>query len=179
MKNAKIKHYAKALVETGKENSCFAELIADIEHVSEKFNETLEYKSYFGDKHLSMSQKKAALKKVFGDFISLKTYNFILLLIKEKKLDYLDTILESAKKVNMEDDGVLQVHVESAIAISPAQGKKLESMLSERYGQPVVMKNIVNSEVLGGIKLKVEDTEIDSTISGKISRLRKMIQELR
>jgi len=178
MKNLKIKHYAKALVEIGEENSCWSELLSDLKQVSGKFNEELELKQFLLDKHIGITKKKDALEKIFKDFIGKRTYNFILLLIRTSNLAYLDSILLLAEKMQLERGGVREVIVESVSALSPKQEKELTQTLVEKFGKDVVIKNLIKSDLLGGIKVTIGDVIIDSSILGKIERLRTKIQNL-
>ncbi len=178
MKALKIKHYAKALVEIARENNCWDQLMADLYDVSSKLNAELDFKRFLTDKHIPLSKKKESLEKVFRDFIGKRTYNFLILLIKDQKLIYLDSILEVAKKMNFEDAGVKQVLVESAIGLTAKQAKTLEIVLQEKLDKDLVLKNLVKPELLGGLKLTIGDLEIDSSIAGKIARLKSKIQNL-
>lgn len=178
MKTLKLKHYAKALVEIAIENNCWDQLLADLKDVSGKLNEELEFKRYLLDKNVGITRKREALEKIFKDFISKRTYNFLLLLIRDEQLLYLDSVLALAEKMNMETGGLREVTVESVVALTPKQEKALEKVVSEKFDRPVVIKNIINPALLGGIKVTVGDTELDSSMQGKIARLRSKIQTL-
>jgi F-type H+-transporting ATPase subunit delta len=178
MKALKIKHYAKALVEIAGESNSWEQLLADLSDVAEKLNAELEFKQFLVDKHITLAKKKEFLEKVFKDFIGKQTYNFLFLLIRDDKLVYLDSILEIAKDLNYSDAGVKQVLVESVVALSPKQARALEKILQEKLEKDLVLKNVINPDLLGGLKLTIGDTEIDSSIRGKIDRLKQKIQSL-
>ena len=70
----------------------------------------------------------------------------------------------------MRTNGVdIVADVTSSIALSDGQIKQLETKLSERMGQRVIVKAKVDSSLLGGITVKIGDTVIDG--SGKRSLL--------
>jgi len=62
--------------------------------------------------------------------------------------------------------------------LSPKQEKELTQTLVEKFGKDVVIKNLIKSDLLGGIKVTIGDVIIDSSILGKIERLRTKIQNL-
>mgnify|MGYP002641330102 CR=1 FL=1 len=172
MKIAGIKHYSKALVEIAHENNCWDEILADLESVDDKINENLDFKKYLDDRQISFEKKKEALKTVFQDFISNRTYNFIYLLLKNNKLMSLSSIVEFAKKHDLKERDLMEVIVESVVALSPKQEKKIVEILSEKMGAKLILKNIINKDLIAGIRIFFGDTEIDSSLQGKILRLK-------
>lgn len=153
-------------------------MLADLQDASKKFNETLELKRFLNDNQVPMAKKKEALETVFRDFIGKKTYNFLFLLIKAKKLNYLDTIIVKAQKLNLEIAGVNELLVESAIPLSAAQEKELKTAIEKKYEKTLLIKNIVNPQLIGGLRLYLGDITIDSSILGKIERLKQKIEAI-
>jgi len=172
-----IKHYAKALVELGLENSCYEALFTDLTDVDQKINENLEFKKYLTDKHVSFSKKQEALKNTFQDFISDKTYNFLFILLKDGKLLELSSVLKEAAKTHLKSQDLFEVVVESVIPLSAEQEKRIQKKLSESISQKLIIKNIINPEIIGGLKIFLGDTEIDGSLRGKILRLKKKIED--
>ncbi|MBU1131967.1 ATP synthase F1 subunit delta [Patescibacteria group bacterium] len=177
MREKKLTHYARALVEICRENNCWDELLADLKTVSEKLNESLELKRYLVDRHVTMTKKKESMKDIFRDFIGKRTYNFVFLLIKDQQLLHLDSIIAHAKKINFEHDGIHEALVESAIALTPTQEKALVKVIKEKIDKQIVLRNIINPGLIGGLKVTVGDTELDCSIRGKLERLKRQIQE--
>lgn len=176
MKIAGIKHYAKALVEMGDEFGCWDELVADLESVDEKINENLDFKKYLTDRQISFEKKKESVKVVFQDFISQKTYNFIYLLLKNNKLLALTSIIETAKKQNLKEKDLFEVIVESVVPVTAKQEKKILEILSKKMESKLVLKNVINADLIAGFKIFIGDTEIDSSIQGKVMRLKQKIE---
>ena len=67
--------------------------------------------------------------------------------------------------------------VESVIPLTVAQEKKIQEKLSQTIKQKLITKNIINPEIIGGLKIFLGDTEIDGSIRGKILRLKKKIED--
>jgi F-type H+-transporting ATPase subunit delta len=176
MKIAGIKHYSKALVEIAHENNCWDEILADLESVDDKINENLDFKKYLDDRQVSFEKKQEALKTVFQDFISSRTYNFVYLLLKSGKLLSLSSILELARKHDLKEKDLMEIIVESVIPLTPKQEKKIVKILSEKVGAKLILKNLINKELIAGVRIFFGDTEIDSSLQGKIVRLKQQIE---
>ncbi|HCC23798.1 TPA: ATP synthase F1 subunit delta [Candidatus Falkowbacteria bacterium] len=178
MKGFNVKHYAAALARIGREQGIFDELMSDAQHVAEKIDENLDFKKYLVDPHVSLGNKKKALQMVFQDFVSERTINFILLLIKSKHLGYLDQIIKTAKDSFLTDDQVSEVIVESVVPLTVTQTKQLASLVAEKLGIKVLLRNLINEKILGGLRISIGDTVIDSSIAGKLQRLQTTINTL-
>ncbi|KKQ80336.1 MAG: ATP synthase subunit delta [Parcubacteria group bacterium GW2011_GWC2_38_7] len=172
-----IKHYAKALVELGIENQCYDALVADLVDVDAKINENLEFKKYLTDKHVTFAKKQEALKNTFKDFVGDKSYNFLFLLIKEGRLLELSSILEIAAKTHLKAQDLFEIIVESVVPLTAKQEKEIAEKLAQSIKQKLIIKNIINPEIIGGLKIFLGDTEIDGSIRGKILRLKKKIED--
>jgi F-type H+-transporting ATPase subunit delta len=177
MKIARTKHFARSLVEIGNESNCFSELIADLESVEEKLDSNLEFKMYLNDKQVTFKQKKQALEHIFKDFVSKRTYNFIYILIKANKLNYLAVILVQANKLNLETSNVIEVLVESVIPLAPKQEKEIQKIIEDKIKQEIVVRSRVNEEILAGLRIRIGDTLIEGSLYGKIVRLKDKIEK--
>jgi F-type H+-transporting ATPase subunit delta len=178
MKSAGIKHYAKAIGVVGRQQGFFDQLIADLKDVSAKVNENLDFKKYLNDNHIKIEDKQKALEAIFQDFISDRTKNIVLLLIKNKKLNYLDQIIELAQKGHLSDDDINEAIIESMIPLTEDQEKELQRILETKIGKRVLLKNLINPNMIGGLIVKIGDRVIDGSLVGKIDNLKKKINSI-
>jgi len=178
MKSAKIRQLARALVESGNDHGCFSQLIEDLKSVSEKVTASPDANRYLSDKQVDFEKKQTALKHIFQDFISAKTYNFLWLLIKSQKFSSLNEIVGLAEKLNKEVSGVVEVIIESARPIKPEQEKQITKIINEKLKQDVLIKQVLNEKLLAGICLRVGDTVIDASLYGKMMRLKQRIEAI-
>lgn len=176
MKFANSKHYAKALVDLARESNSWDQLISDLELVNEKINESLEFKKYLSDRQIGLDKKKEALDVVFKKKLNKQAYNFVYLILSDNKLVKFASILEIAKKLNLEATDSVEVVVESAVPLSKKQEKKLLEVLSVKIKIKLVFKNVINKELIAGLRVFLGDTEIDSSLQGKILRLKNKIE---
>ncbi len=178
MKIVNLKHYALALTKIGREQGIFDQLLADLHNVSEKINDNPDLKKYLLDSHVSLDLKKKALGLVFQDFVSARTINFILLLVKEKKLEYLTQIITLAQKNYLHQEDIKEIFVETVIPLSAEQEKKLIDLMTAKLEVKILMKNLINKDIIGGMVVTVGDQVFDGSIRGKIRNLKKKINSI-
>lgn len=173
-----IKHYSKALLDLGRQYDILDEILADIEDVAEKLNANLDLKKYLLDPQIKMSKKKQALKAVFQDFISEKTYNFLFILIKDKTIAYLDQIIGDVHKKRKDEEDVLEAIVESVVPVESKEEDIIKKTLAEKTNKRILIKNLIEPKLIGGLKITIGDMVIDSSVQGKLDRLRNIIRKL-
>jgi F-type H+-transporting ATPase subunit delta len=178
MKKINYKNFAKALYEIGRENNLVDNLIKDLEDVEEKLDDNIELRRFLSDQHVSADAKQQALEKVFADFISEKTYNFLHLLIKNRALDYLDQIIEEIKKAKHEKENIVEVVAISPEAIDAATQQRISRILSLKTDKKIIIKSLIDKSLIGGLVIKIGDTVIDGSIRGKINRLKSKIKQI-
>ena len=178
MKSAKTRQLARALVEVGRDNDCFSQLVEDLKSVHEKLGGSPDANRYLSDKQVGFEKKQDALKHIFQDFVSAKTYNFLFLLIKSQKFKSLDEIVDLAEKLNKEVSGVVEVIIESARPIKPEQEEQIRQIVNEKLKQDILNKPVINEKLLAGICLRAGDTVIDASLYGKMMRLKQRIEAI-
>lgn len=67
-----------------------------------------------------------------------------------------------------------KVQVTTAVPLSAEQRKKIQAALESKLGS-MDYTELVDEEVIGGIKLLVGSKEFDGTIQGKLSRLKQVL----
>ena len=178
MKSAKIRQLARALMEAGREYDCFSQLADDLKSVIDKINASPDVSRYLSDKQVGFEKKQTALKHIFQDFISAKTYNFLFLLIKARKFNSLEEIVDLAEKINKEVSGVTEVIIESARPINPEHEKQIVEIIKDKLKQDILVKQVTDEKLLAGICLRIGDTVIDASLYGKMMRLKQRIETI-
>lgn len=95
---------------------------------------------------------------------------------KERKLKLSGKIIEQFEKIYNQKNGVVEAEVVTAEKLSEAIEKKVKDYIEEKYGaKKVVLKNIIDEEIKGGMIVKVGDEVADGSILGKLAGLKKIL----
>ncbi len=179
MRVAKIKHFVKSLVEVGLENDCFDNLLVDLKEVEEKISTNIELQRYLNDSQVGLRNKQKALTAVFEDFISKHSYNFIFLLLKNNRLNWLSQIIEDSAKFNLHKRELTEIICESVVPLPAKKQLELQELFMEKLKGKVVFRNVLNEKILGGLRIRIGDSVVDSSLAGKIMRLKEKIEKLK
>lgn len=97
--------------------------------------------------------------------------NFISLLAENKRLPILPDIAELFASYRAIQEKTAIVRLVSAIALDEKYQQKMEKSLAKRLQRHVLLKCEVDSTLLGGAVIHVDDMVIDGSVRGKLNRL--------
>jgi ATP synthase F1 delta subunit len=101
------------------------------------------------------------------------TKNFLSLLIENKRIGDLAKVVDTFEEYYRKDLGQVLCTVTSAADLTNAQRKLVEEAISARMqGKQLVVSYDVQSSILGGLVVKVEDQVLDYSVSSKLDRIK-------
>jgi len=95
---------------------------------------------------------------------------------KERKLKFAGKIIEQFGKIYNQKNGIIEAEVVTWEKISEAIEKKVKQFMKEKYGaKDVMLKNIVDEKIGGGMIIRVGDEVIDGSIASRLGELKKIL----
>ncbi len=96
------------------------------------------------------------------------------LLITEGRKHQVELIIEDVKRAMFDKNQVLVVSAYSKNKLTNSNLKNIEQLLAKRFetAKKIVINQFLDETIIGGVKIKALDTEIDLTINHKLNRLR-------
>jgi F-type H+-transporting ATPase subunit delta len=67
------------------------------------------------------------------------------------------------------------VTITTAVALTDTQLKSIVDAVTKKYGKSFEFKEVVDPEVIGGIRLTIGSVQLDSTISHKLNQLKNQL----
>ncbi|HHJ39070.1 MAG: ATP synthase subunit delta [Methylothermaceae bacteria B42] len=101
--------------------------------------------------------------------------NFVKLLVENDKITLIDQIRELYEQFRAEHEGLLDVEVRTAYALSKENEKKLSAALEKKFGKKVRFHVIKDNSLIGGVQIKAGDKVIDGSVRGQLERLAKRL----
>ncbi len=75
-----------------------------------------------------------------------------------------------------QDKGIVDVQVDTAVALDDRQDKKLKKVLEDKLNAPVTITYEVKPEVLGGLAVRYGSFLIDDTLEGKLNKVEALLK---
>jgi len=127
------------------------------------------------DAQKSMDEKLAALTAALPSDTPAEISNLLKLLLQAGDLDLLPEIGMALTRVATGAVAPAQAEVTSAVELSPEEQEKLRSSLSAQYGDGLVFSFHVDAALLGGLRVRVGDRLIDTSVASRLSALRESL----
>lgn len=163
--------YAKALFSLAKEEGILPRVASDLELLSNSVDDSEELRTLLESPVVGAREKQKVLSELFETKLSPVTFRFLTLLIEKKREDLLRQIIQRFMKLLDEDRGILRGELLTAYQFSEKQLQALKKHLDKITGKNVVLEQRVESNLLGGFVIRMEDTVIDSSLKNQLVKL--------
>lgn len=175
MKIATPKHYARALHETCKSGEALEKMIAELAMIRDRLHEAPTLRRFFSAGGASFVEKQDALRDLFKDMLGERTYNFLFLIIEAEMVDRLEDIIDDARRLLYQQEGVFDIEVTTRSPLSEKQEKEIVMTLTKKTNKKIVIHSNVDPDIVGGMVVRIGDTLLDGSLRGKLKRLQTQI----
>ena len=118
-----------------------------------------------------------ALRDVKDDEIKNKIDNFIKILVTNNDIKKADGIIKVFSKLWNEDRGTVEAEVISASKLEEADLEELKKYITKEEGaKEAVIKESIDKSILGGVKIRYNDTVLDASLKNQIERLQQKLK---
>ena len=132
--------------------------------------ETPEVQQLIDSPKLAYKEKTEVFLSLFEGQIESKTSNFIKVLGESKRISLLPHISKEYRK------GSSEVYITSAFKLTDEQLKKVTNSLKGRYGDSLIVEQVIDKSLIGGFSIKCGDEVTDYSVKGKLEKLRNQIK---
>ena len=164
--------YAKALLGVGQDAPSVDTLIEELDAVVDAVVSTPQLKSALESPRVSVAEKDRMVQKIFGDKVGKDLVNFLKVVGAKGRFDCLEAIRSSAHHLHDEMAGRVQATLTTAHQVDDSVRQKLESRLSDVFGKQVGLTAKVDSQIIGGMVVRVGDTVYDGSVVNQLGRVR-------
>jgi len=163
--------YALSLFELAKEENAVESYQKDMMKVQDVFDD-VSFVQFFSHVTLADDVKNEVMKKAFQGQVQEYVYNFLLLLIKKRRIRYIQEICQCFQSLCYDYLGIKVGKVYSAYQLDDQELKKIEEAMSKKENKKVKLKGVVNQRLIGGIKVVIDNHVYDDSLSYKLESLR-------
>ena len=177
MKNLE-QQFARAIFELSQElGEC--DLVREELHLIEdvlKQNPT--YGTLLDTPAITREEKLSLVETAFASLCSENVKNLIKLLTERRECHLFMSIVRAFDALYDEALGILRVEAITAFAMTDAQKSALEAKLAKKTQKTIILTNIVNPEVLGGVLLRYGEVQLDGTLKNRLDTLAESISNV-
>jgi F-type H+-transporting ATPase subunit delta len=174
MRNPTIaKRYAKALVDSIQLQEEYLEITGQLGQFLELLKRDVAFRSGMETVLFAKKQKRDILSTIRDQMgLEDKASNFLMVLIEENRLIFLEEILKGVAQFWYEKKGIEKFNVLSAIPLDQGQKKRLITQLEAALKKKVEIENHLDPSLIAGIKLQRGSVFYDFSIAGNLKKLK-------
>lgn len=168
-------NYAEALFKIGQEQNSVDKLYTQLKSVTEIINSSKELKKFFENPLVSANDKKEIVFKIFGKDFDLQIINILNVLADNKRMNILNTILYCFENMYENVKNISKVKIISAVEMNTESKNRIIKILTEKLNQKIIPEYKIQSNIIGGLIIKVQDKIIDLSLNTKINNMEKQL----
>lgn len=178
MKRSRVaKRYAQALFETAKDQNALEQVQEDVATLQKEYEEVEEFKHLIDSPVISNEVKLKTFSSLFQERLHPITFRFITLLINKNREGLLPAVATHFHELLDEYQGVVRGVVETVLPLSDEQLNKLQAQLHTRIGKDVLLSQRVDKNLLGGLRVVVQDLVFDASLRQQLNKIKLRISE--
>ena len=170
------KRYAKGLMDSALKYDRVEEFAREMDIL----NRTLakappEVGHYLTHPQVEHSKKQQLLEQISGEKISPEMLRLTALLLKRSRLPLLEAIEKEFLIIKRRHEGYQTVTVESRRELDPDEETRLIAGLEKFFEGSVILEKIIDSSIIGGLRIHTGGKMLDGTVNGQLEILREKL----
>lgn len=167
-----LKSYANAIYDIAKEKGKVEEVTSDLSFLCKLFKKNKKLIKLLSSPMIRQEEKDHILTSQIKDHIQGCTFAFLQVLIKKHSLPYFEKIHSEFIHIYNTKHGILEGLIYTATKLDSKRLKKIESIFSQQYNKQIRLKNLINKQVIAGMKVYINNTLYDYSLDTKLNQVR-------
>lgn len=172
---AASKRYAKALYELAREHGNVSAVEEDLKQVAAAFAESEDLRGVLGHPSIAPEAKKNVIAALFDGKVSTEVSNLLKLLVDRRREALLPELAADYRKIAGEGMKQAEAVVTTPFPLTEEESAEIAREFGAKIGKTVKVVNVIDTDILGGLTVRIGDMLYDGSLSGQLARLRKSL----
>lgn len=167
------KRYGKALFDLAQDQNALETMQADVDWVKQAFETQPQLEDLLLLPNMPKEEKKQVLAKITEGSISEHMLGLLYLLIDKGRISYLPEILQEYQRLHQEAARITKAELKSAVSLTEEEKAQVQAALEKALNRRVVLQTEVDSELIGGLVVRVGDQIFDNSLRTKLQNMKR------
>ena len=169
---SKINNISNAFLDFAEKQPDNEKIINDLIIFNNLYSKNSLIKTLILSTRISVRDKNQILSSSIGSKISKSVIEFILYLSLDKSIKQLSKIVKIVETNFKDRQGIIDVDVISPINLDPQLINDISGFIKNKHSKKAIISEIIDPNLIAGIKLKIGNTILDGTVSNKLKKLK-------
>ncbi len=163
--------YAKSIFLLAEEKNIIDEIRTDIQLIESSFSVFSELKEAIYNPVINSSVKIDILTKLFKNKINEYSFNFLILILKNKREESFIDIFRNFDDIYRKSKNIQKSTITSVSKLDTEIVNEIVKALEKSFNTNIEVKEKTNPDLIGGVIIQIEDKEYDFSILGKLHKI--------
>lgn len=167
--------YGKALFLITEEEVASDKVLADVKTAESVFKANPDYVKLLNSPAIPKDERVGLVDKAFSR-LDERLCNLIKILTEKRMIHLFDKVAGAYYELYDESRGILRVEAVTAIPLTKEQSAAITKKLSLTLSKTVVLRNTVDRSILGGVKLRYSDVQLDGSVKTRLDKFEEALK---
>lgn len=172
---SKVKIYTNSLINIASKMKIFKEVNESLNIILIFFQKDSSFRSFLYSKSINGDDKSLIISKIFNKKCHPVVCEMISILSNKNELSLLKKITQNFTKQNNRISKIIKIKAYLAKELNEDEQNILKLKMDKLFKESIQLDFHVSSEIIGGVKLRVDNFLIDGSIQGQLKRLKDQI----
>lgn len=174
IKGGLTQRYAQALYDLALEKQQVQVFGDQLHRFVDEMEHNAEFNSLFCGKLVPASAKKQVVEQIFGDFAE-DIKNFIFITLDKNREASIPQIVAGYDDLCDAAAGIRKILVHTAVPLEQPEAERLQKSLEQKLGGQVRLKTSIDTSMIGGLKVQIDDTIYDASLLHQLNALKQTL----
>lgn len=170
--------YANAMFQLCEEQGCCDEVFEELDSARVIFRDNEELVRLLASPLIENDEKRNVLEKIFGGRVCASTLDFFCVVTEKGRAAFLESICDEFKQLYYKKNNIVEVSVITAKPLSARLRDRLDGKLAATLGKKIIMHESVDASIIGGIIVRYDNSEMDSSVRGQLDKLKAQLDSV-
>ena len=173
MRNTKVKkRYAKALFDLANEQNIVEDVFSDMQFLNGVCIAVPEFKILMRSPIVKSDKKIKVINSILPSSATELTKRFVTIITKKNRESFIDLVALEYIELYKEQQNIKTVYLTTSVEINADLIEQIKEVISVELNSKVDLIRFIDSKLIGGFIIKSGDKVFDSSLSGKIEKLK-------
>ena len=167
--------YGKALFLITEEDGISDKILSDIKIAESVFKANPDYVKLLNFPAITKEERVGLVDRAFSG-IDERLLNLIKILTEKRMIHLFDKVAAAYYDLYDQSRGIIRVVAVTAIPLTGEQSAAITKKLAASLGKRVVLSNTVDRSILGGVKLRYNDVQLDGSVKTRLDKFEEALK---